>query len=83
MSIPLVAALGAIHVPPTRAHAPVLVTGAAVLLRALDEEGWASWLACGALIGIGLMSKYLMARLPVSPAAHRAVARHRFAGWRG
>jgi hypothetical protein len=31
------------------------------LLRALEGDGWADWLACGAVIGIGLMSKYTMA----------------------
>ena len=60
MSMPLVAALGLF----VSTDAPLLLCWSLALLfllRALDEEGWANWLACGAVIGIGLMSKYTMA----------------------
>ena len=60
MSMPLVAALGLF----VSTDAPLLLCWSLALLfllRALEREGWANWLACGALIGIGLMSKYTMA----------------------
>lgn len=60
MSMPLVAALGLF----VSTDAPLLLCWSLALLfllRALDEDGWGNWLACGALIGIGLMSKYTMA----------------------
>ena len=60
MSMPLVAALGLF----VSTDAPLLLCWSLALLcllRALERDGWCDWLACGALIGIGLMSKYTMA----------------------
>lgn len=60
MSMPLVAALGMF----VSTDAPLLLCwtlALLLLLRALDGDGWTDWLACGAVIGLGLMSKYTMA----------------------
>ena len=60
MSMPLVAALGLF----VSTDAPLLLCWSLALLcllRALEHDSWGHWLACGALIGIGLMSKYTMA----------------------
>jgi 4-amino-4-deoxy-L-arabinose transferase-like glycosyltransferase len=60
LSMPLVAALGLF----VSTDAPLLLCWSLALLfmlRALEGDGWADWLACGAVIGIGLMSKYTMA----------------------
>lgn len=60
LSMPLVAALGLF----VSTDAPLLLCWSLALLfllRALELEGWANWLACGAVIGLGLMSKYTMA----------------------
>ena len=60
MSMPLVAALGLF----VSTDAPLLLCWSLALiflLRALERDDWANWLACGAAIGVGLMSKYTMA----------------------
>ncbi|WP_374487120.1 ArnT family glycosyltransferase [Zoogloea sp.] len=60
MSMPLVAALGLF----VSTDAPLLLCwtlALLLLLRALDNGHWGAWLACGAVIGVGLMSKYTMA----------------------
>ncbi|MDD3354064.1 glycosyltransferase family 39 protein [Zoogloea sp.] len=60
LSMPLVAALGLF----VSTDAPLLLCWSLALLfllRALEREGWGNWLACGAVIGVGLMSKYTMA----------------------
>lgn len=60
LSMPLVSALGLF----VSTDAPLLLCWTLALiclLRALEKEGWRDWLACGAVIGIGLMSKYTMA----------------------
>ncbi len=60
MSMPLVSALGLF----VSTDAPLLLCWALALLfllRALERDGWRDWLACGAAIGVGLMSKYTMA----------------------
>lgn len=60
LSMPLVAALGLF----VSTDAPLLLCWSLALLfllRALERDGWSNWLACGAMIGIGLMSKYTMA----------------------
>ena len=60
MSMPLVAALGLF----VSTDAPLLLCWTLALLfllRALDKGRWGAWLACGAMIGVGLMSKYTMA----------------------
>ena len=77
MSMPLVAALGLF----VSTDAPLLLCWSLALLfllRALEREGWADWLACGAFIGIGLMSKYTMAAfLPSALLLIVLDARHR------
>lgn len=60
MSMPLVSALGLF----VSTDAPLLLCWSLALLfllRALERDGWRDWLACGAAIGVGLMSKYTMA----------------------
>lgn len=82
MSMPLVAALGLF----VSTDAPLLLCWSLALLfllRALDRDGWADWLACGAIIGVGLMSKYTMAAflpsalllIALSPRHRRWLAR--------
>jgi 4-amino-4-deoxy-L-arabinose transferase-like glycosyltransferase len=61
LSMPLVAALG-LFVSTDAPAAAVLVAGPTLLCCGpWKSDGWADWLACGAMIGIGLMSKYTMA----------------------
>lgn len=77
MSMPLVAALGLF----VSTDAPLLLCWSLALLfllRALERDGWADWLACGAVIGIGLLSKYTMAAfLPSALLLVVLDARHR------
>mgnify|MGYP002137251002 FL=1 len=77
MSMPLVAALGLF----VSTDAPLLLCWSLALLfllRALERDGWADWLACGAVIGVGLLSKYTMAAfLPSALLLVVLDARHR------
>ena len=77
MSMPLVAALGLF----VSTDAPLLLCWSLALLfllRALERDGWADWLACGAVIGVGLLSKYTMAAfLPSALLLIVLDARHR------